>query len=104
MRKLLSRLWTFVKHILHELKDPLNIIVYFFVLAIFFSPTIVGYIMVLFGANPAHVTWATAYMLFWAGPFTPAIPIQLAITFAIARPLRRLINYIQYRRKIRWLL
>ena len=60
--------------------------------------------MVCCGANPANITWATTYILFWAGPFTPAISIQLAITFAIARPLRRLINHIVERRKIRWLL
>ena len=94
----------FVKYILKELKDPLNIVVYLFVLLVFFSPTIVGYIMVLCGANLAHVTWATAYMLFWAGPFTPAIPIQLVITFSISRPLRRLINHIVAQRKIRWVL
>lgn len=104
MRKILSKLRTLFKRIFCELKDPLNIVVYLIVVVIFFSPTIVGYIMVLCGANPAHVAWATAYVLFWAGPFTPAIPIQLVITFAIARPLRRLINYIKYRRKIRWLL
>lgn len=60
--------------------------------------------MVLCGASPAHITWATAYVAFWAGPFTPAIPLQLALTFVIARPLRRLINYIKYRRAIKWLL
>ena len=94
----------FVKHILKELKDPLNIVVYLFVILIFFSPTIVGYIIILCGANPAHVAWATAYMLFWAGPFTPAIPIQFVITFSISRPLRRLINHIVYKRKVRWVL
>ena len=100
MRKLLK----FLRSILRELKDPLNIIVYLVVLTLFFSPTIIGYIMVLCGASPAHTAWATAYALFWAGPFTPAIPIQLAITFAVARPLRRLLNYIKYRRQVRWLL
>lgn len=104
MYKLLCKFLRFIKRLLKELKDPLNIIVYAIVLLLFFSPSIIGYLMVLLGANPANVAWATAYMLFWAGPFTPAIPIQLAITFAIARPLRRLINYIKYRRNVRWLL
>lgn len=101
---LMKHFWIFLCRLLRELKDPLNIIVYLFVVLLFFSPTIIGYLMVLCGCPAAHVAWATAYMLFWAGPFTPAIPIQLAITFAIARPLRRLINHIKYKRKIRWLL
>lgn len=102
--KLFNKLKRFIKWLLKELKDPLNIIVYIVVVILFFSPAIIGYIIVCCGANPANITWATAYILFWAGPFTPAIPIQLAITFAIARPLRRLINHIVERRKMRWLL
>ena len=92
----------FVMRILHELKDPLNVIVYVVVLLLFFSPAIVGYILSF--VNPWHLTWANAYLLFWAGPFTPAIPIQLAITFTIARALRRLINYCKMRRAIRLVL
>lgn len=94
----------FLRNLIKELKDPLNIIVYLFVVLLFFSPTIIGYLMVLCGCPATHVAWATAYMLFWAGPFTPAIPIQLVITFAIARPLRRLVDHIKYRRKVRWVL
>lgn len=92
----------FIRKLLKELKDPLNIILYPFVVLLFFSPSIVGYLLSF--ANPWHLTWATAYILFWAGPMTPAIPLQLVLTFAIARPFRRLINYIKYRRNIRWLL
>ena len=98
----MKRIIKFLKRLLIELKDPLNIIVYLIVLTLFFSPCIIGYLYTIITSKPQGAAIATAYWLFWAGPFTPAMPIQFAITFAIARPLRRLIRYIQ-RHSTKWL-
>lgn len=106
MRKLISKLLSparFIIHLVKRLATPLNIILYLIVVAIFFSPSAAGFIVYLVNGSKVAFTVATAYIAFWAGPFTPAIPIQLAITFALARPWNALFRYIRYRRDVRWL-
>lgn len=50
--------------------------------AIFWSPVIVTAILALV-INPWFWTVTSAIMLFWAGPFTPAIPLQIGLALAI---------------------
>ena len=70
---------TFIKDVLTQLKDPVNIAIY------------------------AVVLIATAYWLFWAGPFTPAMPIQFGITFALSKPVHKLIKHHQRKHGAKWL-
>lgn len=49
---------------------------------IFWSPVIVTSILALL-INPWYWTVTSAIMLFWAGPFTPAVPLQIALALAL---------------------
>ena len=49
---------------------------------IFWSPVIVTAFLALV-INPWYWTVTSAIMLFWAGPFTPAVPLQIGLALAL---------------------
>lgn len=49
---------------------------------IFWSPVIVAAILALV-VDPWYCTVISAILLFWAGPFTPAIPLQIGLALAL---------------------
>lgn len=49
---------------------------------IFWSPVIVTAILALL-IDPWYWTVTSAIMLFWAGPFTPAVPLQIGLAIAL---------------------
>lgn len=49
---------------------------------IFWSPVIITAILALV-IDPLFWTATSAILLFWAGPFTPAVPLQIALALAI---------------------
>lgn len=49
---------------------------------IFWSPVIVTAILALL-INPWFWTVTGAILLFWAGPFTPGVPLQLGLALAL---------------------
>lgn len=86
-----------------QLKDPVNIAIYVTVVVAFFSPCIVGYAYTLITHRARGAAIATAYWLFWAGPFTPAMPIQFGITFALSKPVHKLIKHYKRKHGAKWL-
>ena len=38
--------------------------------------------------NEWHLTYASVWLLFWFGPFTPLIPLCIAITFGVKKLLK----------------
>lgn len=50
--------------------------------AIFWSPVIITAILALV-IDPWWWTATSAILLFWAGPFTPAVPLQIGLALAI---------------------
>lgn len=51
---------------------------------IFWSPCITGVILAV-AVNSWFWSIPTVYIAFWAGPFTPAIPIQLGLAFGLKK-------------------
>lgn len=51
---------------------------------IFWSPVIVTAILALM-IDPWWWTATTSIIVFWAGPFTPAVPLQIALIFGIKK-------------------
>ena len=49
---------------------------------IFWSPVIITSILALV-IDPWFWTATSAILLFWAGPFTPAVPLQIGLAIAI---------------------
>lgn len=71
------------KWIWKECKDWRTLVIFCIVWCFVMSPMIVGYILYLITKNAWHLTYANAWILFWAGPFTPAIPLCIALTLGI---------------------
>lgn len=61
---------------------------------IFWMPCILTGILAI-SVNPWWWTVFTAIIIFWAGPFTPAIPLQIGLAMFI----KKIINIIYNRRK-----
>ena len=86
----------FFKAILVKLNDWTNLIIYLIVLTIFFLPCILAFIW----PSKTLIAIAVAYFAFWAGPITPAMPIQFAITFGIRTLLNGLFPRMKNRHPI----
>jgi hypothetical protein len=93
MKARLKKVWTWLR------KNVLNKEMIVFVLIaeiIFWSPCIVTGILALI-FSPWWWTVFGAICAFWAGPFTPAVPLQIALAVA----LKKIWQKIQERRKMR---
>lgn len=86
----------FFKAILVKLNDWTNLLIYLFVLILFFFPCVLAFIW----PSDTLTAIAIAYVAFWAGPITPAMPIQFAITFGIRALLNKLFPKLKTRRPI----
>ena len=69
---------TFVKDVLEQLKDPVNIVIYLIVVALFFSPCIV--------ATPTHslLTRPEAQLLLQPIGFFGLVPLHLRCLYSLA--------------------
>lgn len=91
-----NRVKCFLKNIIVKLNDWINIIIYLFVLVIFYLPILLAIII----RTKSMIIFASLYCAFWAGPITPAIPIQLAITFGIRSIMNKLFPKMKNRKPI----
>lgn len=88
MKAKLKGLWKWLR------KNVFNKEMFIFVLiaeAIFWSPCIVTGLLALM-VNKWYWTVFTAICVFWAGPFTPAVPLQLALALALKKLWHKLHN------------
>lgn len=96
---MITKFKNFIKSILRQLKNKVNIIIFVIVLIITYSPVwLVGGLGFIF-QNKAMLAIATAYALFWAGPFTPYFPLCIGLTFII----RKIYDKIKRHNWRRWL-
>lgn len=83
--KLKDKFISFCKWVWSECKDWRTVVIFAVVVVVMYSPVWGGYIChALFGWSWCSV-FATAYLAFWAGPFTPYFPLCIAIALAIKR-------------------
>ena len=78
-----------VRYVGAALKDWRNWLIFAAVYAVMTSPTWAGWLLFLLTGNPWHMTYSSAYMAFWALPFTLLIPLCIAITLGIRRLMKR---------------
>jgi len=90
LKKIWYKFIQFWKWLYHQLKDPLNLIIFFIVWLVFFSPWWGGYLLYFITKNPWHLSYSSAWLAFWALPFTPALGFIILITIGI----RKIINLI----------
>lgn len=91
-KKILNKIKKFIKWVWQECKDWRTLVIFCIVWVILMAPFFVGYILYFVTKNAWHLTYSNAWILFWAGPFTPTIPLCLVITFAIKRLFDKLKN------------
>ena len=72
---------------------------------VFWSPLVVCAAMA-FIVSPWWWTACAAIVTFWAGPFTPAVPLQIGLALAIrstARGIQHIVRRVHNARQRRWL-
>lgn len=90
LRKLKVRTVNFCKWIWSECKDWHTLLLLIIVVVVMYTPVWGGYLLhLIFGVKWGSVI-ATAYLAFWAGPFTPYFPLCIAITFGIKKLTEKL--------------
>ncbi|MCD8371892.1 MAG: hypothetical protein LUD27_01155 [Clostridia bacterium] len=90
VRRLYDRAMRFIQWIFDQLKDRLSIAIFIFVLIVMYSPCWLCMLLYSIFGFPTLLAVSTAYMAFWAGPFTPFFPMCFAITFALRKLLGKL--------------
>ena len=79
----------FCKWIWSECKDWRTLVLLLIVVVLMYTPVWGGYLLhLIFGIKWGSVV-ATAYLAFWAGPFTPYFPLCIAITFGIKKIIEK---------------
>ncbi len=83
--KLKERLRNFFRWVFEECRDVHTLILFAVVVVLMYFPVWGGYLLYfLFDLTWCSVV-ASAYMLFWAGPFTPFFPLCIAITLSLKK-------------------
>lgn len=87
-QKITIKLKNFLHWIWGECKDRNTLFLLLAVVFIMYTPAWGGYLLhAIFGWGWCSVA-ATAYILFWAGPFTPYFPVCIAITLSIKKAIQ----------------
>ena len=90
LKQLFTKLFTWLKS---EIKQNGKSFIVCLVIAeaIFWSPSIITGFLALF-IDPWWWTAFGAIAAFWSGPFTPAIPLQIALAYSLHKLCRKLNN------------
>lgn len=80
MKQKFKKLWAWLRKIVLNKEMLLWVLI---AELIFWSPVIVTFIFALF--NPWWYTAVSAIIIFWAGPFTPAIPLQIGLAVGLKK-------------------
>ncbi len=73
------------KYVWTECKDWRTLVLFGIVMFVMYTPVWLGYILFHLFKMKWALAMMTGYMLFWAGPATPFIPLCIAITLAVKR-------------------
>lgn len=88
--KLKNKFINFCKWIWSECKDWHTLVLLIIVVVLMYTPVWGGYLLhLIFGVKWGSAV-ATAYLAFWAGPFTPYFPLCITITFALKRLIEKI--------------
>lgn len=88
--KLKNKFINFCKWIWSECKDWHTLVLLIIVVVLMYTPVWGGYLLHFIFDVKWGSAVATAYLAFWAGPFTPYFPLCITITFAIKRLIEKI--------------
>lgn len=87
--KIKEKTINFCKWVWQECKDWHTLVLFLVVVFLMYTPVWGGYLLhILFDIKWGSVV-ATAYLAFWAGPFTPYFPLCIAITLGIKKLIEK---------------
>ncbi len=85
MNKLKQKFKSFFKWLWQQLKDWRTLILFIIVFIVMSASVWIWYVLGFILNNAWFYGVGSAVWLFWAGPFTPFIPLCIAITFGIKK-------------------
>ena len=86
MKEKLKKLWKFLRKNVFNKDCALAAII---VEIVFWIPVWVPILINFITGNPWWLTVSAAVCLFWAGPFTPAVPLQIALIIWLSKILNK---------------
>lgn len=103
VKKFFQKIWVkiknFFKWLWEQLKDWRTLVIFIIVLLVMYFPAYGFYILSIIFKNGWFAGIATAYIAFWAGPFTPFFPLCIAITFGIKKIFLKIKERIHKKKK-----
>lgn len=97
MRKLWDKVWRGIKRLLTALKDKTNIIIFIITFIVLSSEVWIMYLLYFITGNLWFLGVGSACWAFWLAPFTPFLPICLALTFCV----RKIFDKIKAKRSVK---
>lgn len=97
MRKLLNKLLQGFKKLFNALKDKTNIIIFIITFIVLSSEVWIMYLLYFITGNLWFLGVGSACWAFWLAPFTPFLPICLALTFCV----RKIFDKIKAKRSVK---
>lgn len=94
MKNKLKKLWMWLRK---EVLNKQMIIWVIIAELIFWSPLIFCFVCAFF--NPWWWTGVSAILLFWTGPFTPAVPLQIGLAICLKKFANCIKSFIKRRHK-----
>lgn len=88
--KLKNKFINFCKWVWNECKDWRTLLLFGIVVVLMYTPVWLGYILYFVFKSKWAMGIASAYLVFWAGPFTPYFPLCIAITFGIKKIIEKI--------------
>ena len=85
LRKLWTKVKNFVKWLLKTLGDKTNIIIFVIVLLVVSCEVWIPYLIAIITGNEWWWAVGSACWAFWLAPFTPFIPLCIALTAAVRK-------------------
>lgn len=89
MKEIREKAVRFLKRIKEECGNKETIILFAVVVAVMYCPVWGGYLLYAVFRWRWCFTVASAYLVFWAGPFTPFFPCCIAITLCLKKLFKR---------------
>lgn len=80
-----EKIINFCRWLKSEIKDKNTAILFLIVVAIMYAPVWCGYLLYFLFRWSVCFVVASAYLAFWAGPFTPFFPLCIAITLFLKK-------------------
>jgi hypothetical protein len=84
------KILNFLKWVWSEAKDFWNLVFIILWWLLLCTPVWVGYALYFITQNAWHLTYANACIVFWAGPFTPLVPLAICLGIGTRQAIKKI--------------